>query len=204
MNWASAHECLPARLREFVGADIRFEDIFFGLAELTALQGVLGPHCGTKGAGIHSCPLSYPNCCDPKTESCPSAERTKPHQSNIGNPEMAQIGEITFETFNGRTEALGFIRTLQISTDIKLVPTLEPEGSTKPAYRIFAIRSDTEIEIGAAWVKRMNNPPAGKEKFLSVLLDDPSFDTPLNIAAFPTDDEGLFNIVWRRRQDAQH
>ena len=117
---------------------------------------------------------------------------------------MAQIGKVSFEIFNGQTEALGYIHTMQISTDIKLVPTSEPEGSTKPAYRVFAIRSDVQIEIGAAWVKRMNNPPSGKEEFLSMLIDDPSFEQPLNIAAFPTDEEGDFNIVWRRRQDTRH
>ena len=39
------------------------------------------------------------------------------------------------------------------------------------------------------------------EQFLSLTLTDPSFGKPLNVAAFKTDIEGAWDIVFRHRQE---
>jgi uncharacterized protein (DUF736 family) len=54
------------------------------------------------------------------------------------------------------------------------------------------------VEIGAAWLKKRKD--GSGEAFLTITLDDPSFDRPINIAAFPEKDGG-YQISWRRQAD---
>jgi uncharacterized protein (DUF736 family) len=62
-----------------------------------------------------------------------------------------------------------------------------------PRYELFSIERHGEVAIGMAWEK---TPRDGGDKFLSISLDDPSFDAPLNVSAF-RDGDG-YNIVWQR------
>lgn len=70
-----------------------------------------------------------------------------------------------------------------------------------PAYDVLAVGKNPESKIGAAWLKKPNKPQSKISEFLSLTLDDPSFPTPLNVAAFPKGN-GEWDISWRRRQTA--
>ena len=56
------------------------------------------------------------------------------------------------------------------------------------------------VEIGAAWSKRAKEG----RYYLSVKLDDPSFNTPIYANLF--DDEGgeTFGLIWSRGRKANH
>ena len=60
-----------------------------------------------------------------------------------------------------------------------------------PAYRVFA----GGAELGAAWKERADD--TGRE-YLSVKLDDPSFDRPIRAAFFPNEDDKTGVLVWSR------
>ena len=80
---------------------------------------------------------------------------------------MANIG--TFK--KSGQEFLGEIVTLSVQTKgVRIVPETGRNGDTAPSHRIYVGRA----EIGAAWSKRSNE---GRD-YLSVKLDDPSFNAP--------------------------
>ena len=51
-------------------------------------------------------------------------------------------------------------------------------------------------EIGAAWTKRSNE---GRE-YLSVKLDDPSFNTPIYANLFDAEDGQGYSLIWSRNR----
>ena len=86
---------------------------------------------------------------------------------------MANIG--TFK--KSGTDYLGEIVTLSVQTkSVRIVPEATRASDNAPSHRIFVGRA----EIGAAWSKRS----AENRDYLSVKLDDPSFNAPA--AARPT------------------
>ncbi len=100
---------------------------------------------------------------------------------------MATIG--TFK--KSGNEFQGEIFTLSVQAKgVRIVPETARTGETAPSHRIFVGRA----EIGAAWSKRSGE---GRD-YLSVKLDDPSFNTPIYANLF--DDEGgeTFSLIWSR------
>lgn len=100
---------------------------------------------------------------------------------------MANIGTFT------KTEAgfTGELVTLSLKAkNVRLVA--EPAGSNEnaPTHRVFVGR----VEIGAAWAKRSGEG----RPYLSVKLDDPSFNGP--IYANLIEDEGgeSHALIWSR------
>lgn len=99
---------------------------------------------------------------------------------------MAVIGNFSLK--DGKYT--GTIRTMTINVKAQLVPN-ENDVQGAPAYRLFA----GGAELGAAWeeVSEGDNRP-----YLSVKLDDPSFDQPVRAALFTDEDEGTAIMVWSR------
>jgi uncharacterized protein (DUF736 family) len=62
-------------------------------------------------------------------------------------------------------------------------------GLNAPSHRVFVGRA----EIGAAWPKRASE---GRD-YLSVKLDDPSFNAPIFANLFDGEDD-TYNLIWSR------
>jgi len=98
---------------------------------------------------------------------------------------MAVIGEFTT---NGNT-IVGNVRTLTVSMKARLNP-IERVSRDAPDFRIMA----GAAEVGAAW----NKVSGDGEPYISVTLDDPSFNAPINAALWPAETEGDYALVWNR------
>lgn len=98
----------------------------------------------------------------------------------------------------------GSLRTLDVSAKLRFDRNERGRADNAPDYIVSAVTGDGElVEIGAAWAKE-SNANGRAVRFLTMTLDAPSWDRPLNLAAFPSDDDrdGSLDIQWRReRQD---
>ena len=100
---------------------------------------------------------------------------------------MANIG--TFK--KSGQEFLGEIVTLSVQTKgVRIVPETGRNGETAPSHRVYVGRA----EIGAAWSKRSNE---GRD-YLSVKLDDPSFNAPIYANLFDDEDGDGYTLIWSR------
>jgi len=104
---------------------------------------------------------------------------------------MANIG--TFK--KSGTEYLGEIVTLSVQTkNVRIVPETNRANDNAPSHRIYVGRA----EIGAAWSKRSTE---GRD-YLSVKLDDPSFNAPIYANLFDDEDGDGFTLIWSRGRKA--
>ena len=104
---------------------------------------------------------------------------------------MATIG--TFK--KSGTELQGEIVTLSVQTkNVRIVPEPNRASENAPSHRIFVGRA----EIGAAWSKRS----AEDRDYLSVKLDDPSFNAPIYANLFDDEDGDGFSLIWSRGRKA--
>ena len=104
---------------------------------------------------------------------------------------MANIGTFT-KTENG---FVGEIVTLTFQAkNVRLV--LEANGSNEnaPSHRAYVGRA----EIGAAWSKRSGE---GRD-YLSVKLDDPSFNAPIYANLFDEEGGESYTLIWSRGRKA--
>ncbi|MDO8975870.1 DUF736 domain-containing protein [Reyranella sp.] len=100
---------------------------------------------------------------------------------------MANIGSFK-KTGN---EYQGEIVTLSVQTKgVRIVPEANRSNDNAPSYRVFVGRA----EIGAAWSKRSNE---GRD-YLSLKLDDPSFNAPIFANLFDDEDGEGFTLIWAR------
>jgi uncharacterized protein (DUF736 family) len=100
---------------------------------------------------------------------------------------MANIG--SFKKVGN--EFQGEIVTLSVQTKgVRIVPEASRSGDNAPSHRVFVGR----VEIGAAWSKRSNE---GRD-YLSVKLDDPSFNSPIYANLFDDEDGNGFTLIWSR------
>jgi len=100
---------------------------------------------------------------------------------------MANIG--SFKKVNA--EFQGEIVTLSVQArNVRIVPESSRTNDNAPSHRVFVGRA----EIGAAWPKRSNE---GRE-YLSVKLDDPSFNAPIYANLFDAEDGETYNLIWSR------
>ena len=103
---------------------------------------------------------------------------------------MAIIGN--FST-NGNT-ITGQVRTLTVQMKARLLP-IERTSRDAPDFRIMAGMA----EVGAGWNATSNDG----EPYISVKLDDPSFNAPINAALWPSQTDGDYDLVWNRpKRDA--
>ena len=100
---------------------------------------------------------------------------------------MASIG--SFKKVGA--EFQGQIVTLIVQTKgVRIAPEANRGAGNVPSHRVFVGRA----EIGAAWTKRSNE---GRE-YLSVKLDDPSFNTPIYANLFDAEDGQGYSLIWSR------
>ena len=99
---------------------------------------------------------------------------------------MATIGTFTASD-NGYT---GSVKTLTLNVKAKFVAT-DKDNDKAPDYRIFA----GTTEFGAAWKKTAQN---SDREYLSVKLDDPSFNAPIFANLFDDEDGEGSSLIWSR------
>jgi uncharacterized protein (DUF736 family) len=100
---------------------------------------------------------------------------------------MANIGSFK----KSGSEFQGEIVTLSVQAkNVRIVPEANPARDNAPSHRVFVGRA----EIGAAWSKRSNE---GRD-YLSVKLDDPSFNAPIYANLFDDEDGDGFTLIWSR------
>ncbi|WP_425069567.1 DUF736 domain-containing protein [Reyranella sp.] len=100
---------------------------------------------------------------------------------------MANIG--TFK--KSGNEYQGEIVTLSVQArGVRIVPEANRSNGNAPSHRVFVGRA----EIGAAWSKRSNE---GRD-YLSLKLDDPSFNAPIFANLFDDEDGEGFSLIWSR------
>jgi uncharacterized protein (DUF736 family) len=100
---------------------------------------------------------------------------------------MANIGTFT-KTENG---FVGEIVTLTFQAkNVRLVPEANGSNENAPSHRAYVGRA----EIGAAWSKRSGE---GRD-YLSVKLDDPSFNAPIYANLFDEEGGESYTLIWSR------
>jgi uncharacterized protein (DUF736 family) len=86
----------------------------------------------------------------------------------------------------------GKIRMLSAAMSARFVPNDNRDSDASPQFRVLSDCS----ELGAAWVRRSG---ADNSEFLSVQLDDPTFERPISAALFYADGGERAHLVWNRR-----
>ena len=100
---------------------------------------------------------------------------------------MANIGSFK----KSGAEFQGEIVTLSLQTKgVRIVPETNRANDNAPSHRVYVGRA----EIGAAWSKRSTE---GRD-YLSVKLDDPSFNAPIFANLFDDEDGEGYTLIWSR------
>ena len=100
---------------------------------------------------------------------------------------MANIGSFK----KSGNEYQGEIVTLSVQArGVRIVPEANRSNDNAPSHRVFVGRA----EIGAAWSKRSNE---GRD-YLSLKLDDPSFNSAIFANLFDDEDGESFSLIWSR------
>jgi uncharacterized protein (DUF736 family) len=116
---------------------------------------------------------------------------------------MSKIGNLKTVMNGSKEELHGEVSTLQMQLKIKLLPNAGKTSENAPDYIVAANGySGVDIPIGGAWKKTKSKIGGNDFEFLSITIDDPSLPNPLNVAAFKNN-EGGWDITWRRRQSAE-
>jgi uncharacterized protein (DUF736 family) len=104
---------------------------------------------------------------------------------------MTNIG--SFQKSGG--EFQGEIVTLSVQTrNVRIVAETNRANDNAPSHRIYVGRA----EIGAAWSKRSSE---GRD-YLSVKLDNPSFNAPIYANLFDDEDGEGYTLIWSRGRKA--
>jgi len=92
-------------------------------------------------------------------------------------------------------EFLGQTVTLNIQTkNVRITPEVNQTSANAPGHRIFVGRA----EVGAAWSKRS----AEQRDYLSVKLDDPSFNAPIYANLVQVAEGEGSALIWSRSRKA--
>ena len=98
---------------------------------------------------------------------------------------MAIIGNFTTNS----NAIVGTVRTLTVSMKARLNP-IERTSRDAPDFRV----TSGQAEVGAAWKATSTDG----EEYISVKLDDPSFNAPIVAALWPAEVEGDYVLIWSR------
>ena len=105
---------------------------------------------------------------------------------------MANIG--TFKK-SGDTNYTGEIVTMSLQKkNVQIVAEEASENENAPSHRVFVAKA----EIGACWQKTSKE---GRD-YLSIKLDDPSFNAPIFASLFADEDGKTLNLIWSRARSA--
>jgi uncharacterized protein (DUF736 family) len=88
----------------------------------------------------------------------------------------------------------GEIKTLTLLRAKVTFRPAESKSDKGPHYRVTVEGQPGSVELGAAWKRKSE---AGRE-FLSVSLDDPALQRPLNAALMPSEDGSNAILIWSR------
>ena len=100
---------------------------------------------------------------------------------------MATIGSFK----KSGNEFQGEIVTLSVQAKgVRIVPETSRTSDNAPSHRVFVGRA----EIGAAWSKRSSE---GRD-YLSVKLDDPSFNAPIYANLVHYEGAETCSLIWSR------
>jgi uncharacterized protein (DUF736 family) len=102
------------------------------------------------------------------------------------------IGNFTYNA--AKDSYAGEVRTLTLARGKVAIRPSKPTSDKGPSYRVVLEGVGGAVELGAAW-KRTSD--AGRD-FLSVSLDDPALDRPLNAALMPAEDGKTAILIWSR------
>jgi uncharacterized protein (DUF736 family) len=96
-----------------------------------------------------------------------------------GNPQQPYTGKIVCPLISG-------------SLVLNRVEKVSPKS---PNYEVLQRVGGELMEVGSAWTKPMEKGGC----FLSITIDGPHMDKPLNVSAFPKDGNAeVLEIVWQR------
>ncbi|MCC3859763.1 DUF736 domain-containing protein [Pseudemcibacter aquimaris] len=104
---------------------------------------------------------------------------------------MSKVGELNIHNNFGQ----GHIKTLKTDVKFELHENQNKQSSESPDYNIIG---EGGVELGGAWKRTAQNGPNRGMSFLSLTLDDPSFNAAINVSAFVREDGENFDIVWTR------
>src|SRR3984893_4942060 len=123
----------------------------------------------------------------PSAFRSPSRPRWSRSSKTARRSDMANIGSFK----KSGQEFQGEIVTLSVQTKgVRIVPETSRANGNGPSHRVYAGRAD----IGAGWSKRSSE---GRD-YLSVKLDDPSFNAPIYANLFADGDGETFTLIWSR------
>jgi uncharacterized protein (DUF736 family) len=101
---------------------------------------------------------------------------------------MANIGSFK----KSGDEFKGEIVTLSIQAKgVRIAPEANRSNDKAPTHRVYLGRA----EIGAGWSQQSE----GRD-YISIRLDDPSFNAPIQAALFRDEEGEGFSLVWSRRR----
>ena len=105
--------------------------------------------------------------------------------ANIGTFKKLENGE-----FNGQ------ITTLALQArGVRILPETNRSNDKAPTHRVMV----GPVEIGAGWT---NIAQGTNREYISVKLDDPSFNAPIFANLTQDGDEGdNYSLIWSRRSD---
>ena len=83
-----------------------------------------------------------------------------------------------------------FLSTNSLRANGVRIVSVSRTNENAPSHRIYI----DQVEVGAAWSKRSNE---GRD-YLSVKLDDPSFNAPIYANLFNDEGGETFSLVWSR------
>ena len=86
---------------------------------------------------------------------------------------------------------IGTVKTLQLHTQIRIEPALERENAKAPDYRVVA---NGDYELGAGWLNQSENGG----QYITVRLDDPSFEQPITARLVARKDAEDYLLFWNR------
>ena len=103
---------------------------------------------------------------------------------------MANIG--TFKK-SGDNNFTGEIVTMSLQKkNVTIVAETASDNENAPSHRVFVAKA----EIGAAWAKTSKE---GRD-YLSIKLDDPSFNAPIFASLFADEDGKSYNLIGTRNR----
>lgn len=104
---------------------------------------------------------------------------------------MANIGSFK----KSGNEFQGEIVTLSVQArGVRIVPEANRTNDNAPSHRVYIGR----VEVGAGWSKRS----AEGRDYLSVKLDDPSFNAPIYANLFDDEEGEAYSLIWSRGRKA--
>src|SRR3954471_21360103 len=127
----------------------------------------------------------------PSAFRSPSRPRWSRSSKTARRSDMANIGSFK----KSGQEFQGEIVTLSLKTKgVRIIPETDRTNDNAPSHRVYVGRA----EVGAAWSKRS----AEGRDYLSVKLDDPSFNAPIYANLFDDEDGEIFTLIWSRGRKA--